>query len=590
MGARARVLSGWGHKASAVLACLGVLASACAPTPASPPPGSSLNASNGAAPGISVNQPPRPPKILTVAAPQEPAQLEGFLGAGSIGGAGEIRNIVHAFLAVLTEDESYQAQLAVELPSTDRGTWQINADGSMDTIWKLRPGVKWHDGTPFTSEDLLFAYQLRKDPNLPPPGAANIVALWESASAPDLLTFQIHWSAAYYGADRAEVLGPLPRHLLQEAHARGDAESFVINPYFTSEFVGLGPFKLTSWAQGSEMQFSRFDDFFLGRPILDGMIVRFIPDSNAMVASILAEAVDLILARGITLDTGMEVRQRWEGTGNLVKIERDGRYRILEPQMRPEVARPRAGLTDVRVRQALSFAIDRQSLIDVTKRGLAPISDSWLPPEDPRRRELEEDIPKFPYDVRRAQQLLAEAGWAPGSDGILVHSGTGEKFELSIRATQVAGGQVGKDTEAQLLANDYKQIGIASTVDLQAIGTATSRQYDATRPGMLVSGALVNTFNGRYESRYIASDANRWGGSNLAGYSDPEADTLLVRFVSTIDQRERTIIERGLLRKLIGEVALYPLLWEVVPVLMLKSVNPVAGVRTTYKFYAWDKA
>src|SRR5437588_502573 len=84
--------------------------------------------------------------------------------------AGVVRNIVHALLSVQKEDSSFEAQLASELPAADRGTLRLNADGTMDSVWKLRPGVKWHDGTPFTSEDMLFAIQLRKDPALPPPG------------------------------------------------------------------------------------------------------------------------------------------------------------------------------------------------------------------------------------------------------------------------------------------------------------------------------------------------------------------------------------------------------------------------------------
>ena len=161
-----------------------------------------------------------------------------------------------------------------------------------------------------------------------------------------------------------------------------------------------------------------------------------------------------------------------------------------------------------------------------------------------------------------------------------------------LRATQVAGGQTGKDIEAQVLASEWKKLGIESSLDLAAIGTAQSREYDAKSPGMLVSGAFGNPaqpFQGRYDSRYIANDANRWGGQNLEGYSDPEADVLLVQFNTTIDPRQRLEIERGLLRKLIGEVAFYPTFWEVLPVLMVKGVSPFANARTTDKFYAWDK-
>jgi peptide/nickel transport system substrate-binding protein len=467
----------------------------------------------------------------------------------------------------------------------------------MDSVWKLRPGVKWHDGTPFTSEDMLFAIQLRKDPLLPPPGNANVVALWESARALDPLTFEIHWSAPYWAADRAEALGPLPKHLLQEPYqqANGNVDAFVIHPYFRTDFVGLGPYRLADWDQGSQMSFSRYDDFFLGRPALDRVILRFIGDANTMAAAILAGAVDVIpgsVSGSVSLDSALEIQKQWEGTGNLVTMVPAAGFRVEEPQLRPDLARPRAGLPDPRVRQALSYGIDRVSMNDVMRRGFAAIADSWIEPTDPRRPELESFIPKFPYDQQRAQQLLADAGWSPGTDGVLVNSGTGERFDLVLRATQVAGGQVGKDVEAQLLANDWKKLGIQSTLDLAAIGTSQSREYDAKSSGMLVSGAFgtaTQAFQGRYESRYVANDSNRWGGQNLEGYSDPEADVLLPQFNTTIDPRGRIDVERKLLQKLIGEVAFYPTFWEVIPVLAVKGVSPFANARTTYKFYAWDK-
>jgi len=578
--------------ARVALACLSLIVTSCATPAANTPDGTT--AAGGSQP-VAAAPARQTPKVMIVAVPMEPAQLEGFLGASGVGGGGVVRNIVHALLSVPTEYGTYDPQLASEVPSPDRGTWRVNADGTMDTVWKLRSGVKWHDGTPFTSEDMLFAYRLRKDPALPPPGNANVVALWDSARAPDPLTFEIHWSAPYWAADRAEALGPLPKHILEEPYQQGNPDQFAIHPYFRTEFIGLGPYRLTDWAEGTQMTFTRFDDFFLGPPALDTVVLRFIGDGNTMAAAILAGAVDIIpgsVSGSVSLDSALEIQKQWEGTGNQVVMTPAAGFRVLEPQLRPDLARPRAGLPDVRVRQALSYGLDRESLNEVMRHGLAKIADSWIEPSDPTRPQQQSFIPQFPYDQRRAQQLLADAGWSPGPDGVLIHSGTGERFELVLRATQVAGGQAGKDTEAQLLANDWKKLGIQSTLDLAAIGTSSSREYDAKSSGMLVSGAFgtaAQPFQGRYESRYIAGDANRWGGQNLEGFNDPEADVLLPQFNTTIDPRQRLELERKLLQKLIGEVAFYPEFWEVIPVLMVKGVSPFAGARTTYKFYAWDK-
>src|SRR5439155_12780698 len=119
------------------LVWVSLMATACA----TPGPSGETVAGSGAAPVHTT------PKILVVAVPMEPAQLEGFLGASGVGGGGIVRNVVHALLSVPIEDGTYQPQLASELPSPERGTWRTNADGTMDTVWKLRPGVRWHDGT-----------------------------------------------------------------------------------------------------------------------------------------------------------------------------------------------------------------------------------------------------------------------------------------------------------------------------------------------------------------------------------------------------------------------------------------------------------
>src|SRR6266571_3083446 len=103
----------------------------------------------------------------------------------------------------------------------------------MDTTWKLRPGVKWHDGAPFTADDMLFTLDVRKDPAV---GARNFgrLDLVQSASAPDPLTFVIHWSAPYVDANQALDLDPMPKHLLEETYLT-QKENFANSPYLTTQ-------------------------------------------------------------------------------------------------------------------------------------------------------------------------------------------------------------------------------------------------------------------------------------------------------------------------------------------------------------------
>jgi len=173
---------------------------ACAPT--------SSPAGQGAAP---VEQRSQAPKVLTVGLLRQPATLEGFTGeGGTAGGAGFARFVIHDHLTVMDDRDVARAQLAVEIPSLEQGTWRVSPDGTMEMTWNLRPGVKWHDGAPFTSADLLFSYTVHKDPDMT---HAYLVERrnMESASAPDPLTFVVRWSRILVTADQARGLTPLPR-------------------------------------------------------------------------------------------------------------------------------------------------------------------------------------------------------------------------------------------------------------------------------------------------------------------------------------------------------------------------------------------
>src|SRR5206468_12162296 len=122
------------------------------------------------------------------------------------------------------------------------------------------------------------------------PEIANTVGsrarLMTSVDAPDPLTLVTHWSKIVVSADQAPGLNPLPRHLLADAY-QNDKANFAASPYLSTQFVGLGPYRLTGWERGSGLEFSRFEDYWRGRPPLDRVFVRFIGSPDSMVANIL---------------------------------------------------------------------------------------------------------------------------------------------------------------------------------------------------------------------------------------------------------------------------------------------------------------
>ena len=533
---------------------------------------------------LAAEAPGAPPKVLTIAILREPPGLHADLIQGGGSGIRQVYNLAQDLLVREDARGALVPQLAVEPISTESGTWRIFPDGSMETTWKLRPGIKWHDGTPFTAADLLFSFTVYKDPQVP-----NVVgqplALMESATAPDPLTFVVRWSSTYVGAGEAPGLIPMPRQRLESAY-HTDRSAFAAGPWFTTEYVGLGPYRLERWDRGVSMKFSRFGDYYRGLPPIDTVAVRFLSDTGTMVANLLAEAVDVVLPQSVDIAVALDLRRRWAGTGNQVLFEL-GALRYLEVQHRAEHERPRFSTTSQPVRQALYQALDRNMLADALGEGSEPSADSWFPPNGALRSQVEAWIPRFPFDPARAQQLLVDAGWARGGDGTWQRDG--ERFDIQISGTQ------GTSTERELniIADAWKAIGVEARLYVVPTALVGDREYRSKLPGAgLTSLPHRRLTTDPFHSRSIASETNRWSGPNRSGYAKPRVDEVLDRLAVTIDPLERITLHRQLLQEQMGDVALMPLYWIADPVLALRGVKGIqdnSTVESTWNIFQWDK-
>jgi peptide/nickel transport system substrate-binding protein len=543
------------------------------------------------APQIDAFAPPAArPKVLTVGVQREPTDLGVLFGQGTAttaGGAGSVKLISHDKLAVEMELDSWRPQLGRELPSLQAGTWQLNPDGSMDTTWRIRPDVYWHDGTRFTSEDLLFSFKVFMDPDLPNGRASRRFA--ESATAPDPETFIVHWSGTYVDADQGDISVIRPKHILEELYLR-DKDAFANSPWFTTEFIGLGPYRLVKWERGSHLEFARFDAYYQGRPPFDRIVVRFIGDPNALAANIIAGDLDVVLPVTVDLDAALDLRRRWEGSGNQVRLDLTGQLPQLEMQYRASVARPQNGFLQPLVRRAFFQAIDRNGLAEVMTQGQAPVADSWYPPSHRLRAEVEQSIPKYAYDPREAVALLGQAGWTRGADGILVHDASGERFEVELWG--LTGQTFGIERQLSIIADGWK--GIGAQVAFQGVPPSrlSDAQYVAEHPGPLFTSFAARQFGtDRMSSRAIPSATNRWSGFNRGGYQNARVDELFQILNVTIDPAPRLAAQRELVQELMGNVVLMPLYWEIVPTLMVKGVTGPkhVGTDTTRNIFEWDR-
>jgi peptide/nickel transport system substrate-binding protein len=563
---------------AAILPLVTVIAS-CAPGPVRP--------SDPGAPAAPTTEAASGPKVLLVGEQQEPLTIQGFVPPGSSGSRGGTEaSMVHGFLVVPDADNILHPQLALEVPSVANSDWQLNGDGSMQLTWKLRRDVKWHDGTPFTSDDLLFSFGVYKDPDMAHPYTGQ-TRLIDSAEAPDPYTFVVHWRAISVDADSALALVPIPRHLL-EATYKADKDAFVRSPYFAEQFVGLGPYRMTRWDRGSSMELARFDEYFEGRPPLDGIEVRFIGDPNIMAANILAGALDVVLPPSLDLDAAVDIQQRWAGTGNQMRVGALPSFLDIDIQYRPDLSRPANWMTNPLVRRALYQAIDRTSLADVMTHGTAPIADSWYRPGTPQRAAVEASIPSYPHDPIAARRLLADAGWVPGPDGMLMSSTTGEPAatELWSNTRAITKGE----KQITLIGQDWKNVGVNVDLAPIPIAKAGDRQNEASFPAGMLSRAPTDAVSMRLDPPQIAGPVNSWSGRNIGGYTNPRVAAVLRSLEVTVAAQQRQTLEGQLVQEIMGDVAWMPLYWEVRPVLQLASVQAdIQANNPGWNVFQWRK-
>lgn len=551
-----------------------LLIAACAPQAPAQPGG-------GTAGG---QQPPQAPKVMTIGLARELASFSEFeTGGGGIAAP----DIAHDVLVRRTNTGDIVPGLAVDKPSVEKGTWSIRADGSMEVTWKIHSNVKWHDGTPFTSADLVFTHTVYSDKDLPS-SVASALGQITSVATPDPQTFVLTYGRTDVRADQAIGLKPLPKHLLEPVYQSNKAE-LPGSPYVINEFVGLGPYRLVRWDSGVQIEFARFDDYYRGRPPLDRITLRYIRDPNALIANIMSGAVDVVIPPGADVDAGVEVQQRWQGTGNKVVIEPTDEFGWIQLQFRPEVLQaPRAWLNRD-VRAALYHAVDRQTLAQVMIHGLSPVADSWFAPDHPLRAQVQDSIPQYPYDLNRSQQLLTQAGWSRGPDGVLVENQTGERFTTDFWANE----RLDLQRSQAIIAEGWKNLGVQVAVPVVSAALSADRRNEVLLSGPRIGSVRTDRFlyDGQLAGKEIATEANRWGGRNRGGYSNPEADVLFDRLGGTIDLRQRVPLYREIARLWLGDVAIMPTYWDIEPVFHVANVKgPIhGGQQTTWNIFEWSK-
>lgn len=441
-------------------------------------------------------------------------------------------------------------------------SWEVSADNLTITFY-LRKGVLWHDGTPLTSADVRYTYELYIDPDIPT-AYAEAFRQVARVETPDDHTFVVHYDTPYAPALISWATPIHPRHLLQDTD--------VTRSPLNRRPVGTGPYRFVEWIGGEKIVLEANPDYFEGAPYIKRVVYRIIPDLATQFLELQTGSLDFM---------GLSPLQFERQTDTLAFRRNYNKYQYLSfgyTYLGYNLRRPL--FQDKRVRQALSYAIDKQELIDGVLLGYGAAATG---PYKPDTWVYNPEVPRYDYNPEKARQLLAAAGWnRTNRDGILVKNG--EPFSFTIVTNQ---GNDLRIKTGEIIQRRFREIGV--DVRLRVIEWATFLKefinpgnFDATILGWS-GGPEPDQYNIWHSSKTAP------GQLNFIGFSNTEVDEVLEKGRRVFDQAERkTYYDR--LQQILAEEQPYTFLYvsEALPAVSrrFRGVEPApAGIR--YNFHRW---
>jgi peptide/nickel transport system substrate-binding protein len=449
-----------------------------------------------AAPVVEATEVPAPAveskRYLRVGAYREQDTLNPFTSQM----LGEIFHQVFEGLVMANDKNTYFAMLAEEIPTVENGGVVTNSDGQIEMTWKLREGLLWHDGVEITAEDVCFTFDwiVSEDGNLiyNQGDYKNI----EKCEVLDKLSLKFTWLnpfAKYQTLFEAF----LPKHIL-EGQVISTLDSFNRNP------VGNGPYKMGEWKAGEYMRLVKNEDYWReGLPNFDEMIFYFVPDANTRLNGMKAGEYDIVQLSPLMIEEAEGI----PGT-KAVMVSQNSFYH-LDFSFKTE--RGKKLFEDIRVRQAIFYGLDRNSIADDLFVGNVTVAHTPIHPTSPYHNA---DVLKYEYDPEKAAALLDEAGWLMGSGGVREKDGEKMSFTLLTRA------DADRTLLSQAIQAMLKPIGVDVKVEAMEAKAFTNLwrtgEWEAVMSGWILPGDPSFT-------RQYACD----GSNNMTGTCDPELDVLM---------------------------------------------------------------
>ena len=518
--------------------------------------------------------------IITVALLQLPPTL--FHGLGGWSNLSKTEALVGDWLVMPDDEGRLVPRLAREVPTPANGGARFDGEGPgprLIVTYRLREGLVWQDGAPLTSGDVRFAWELHSNPEFPAIDRG-LVGKVEEVRTPDGLTAELVFKPGAFDPDYARAGDVAPRHLWGGIPpAELPKGEHAANP------VHAGPYRLKEFRPNEHAIYEANPRYWAGPPRTGTIVLKMAADSNAMFAQARAGQQDVTMFGYTGADLLPEL-ERFAGDGRHRVVTRPSTSTLL---VALNVERPL--LADVRVRRALLAAMDREGMNKAILHGRVNVLNSWMTPASPG---YVDDL-ALPSGRETAARLLAEAGWAPGPDGVLTKDGQRFKLTLWSRTEDRQ-----RELYMQAIARDWRAVGVETDLQLRpteqvfgkrGAGVISRRDFDAViwqvSPMDAAGGYTL------WHSSQIPSEANGMTGENYFGWRNDRADALLATARNTTSEEERVAAYREHQRLFAEDLPALPLFSHQLLHLVrsgVRNVRPTNSVRVadTWNAAEWE--
>jgi peptide/nickel transport system substrate-binding protein len=405
-------------------------------------------------------------------------------------------------------------------------SYEISGDGKSYTF-HLRKNVKWHDGVPFTSADVKFSLEV--DAKYHPRGKTILGPILDKIETPDDYTVIVRLKVPSPALEWAFDIGNLPIATAKHVYENTDIPT---NPANLNP-IGTGPFRFVKWEKGKEIVFEKNPYYFKpGLPRVDKIVVRIIPDLAARVLALEKGEIHYIHYSFISKSE----LQRLENVKGVRVIRWGDQSGLVMMLCKINLNHPI--LSDVRVRQALAYAINRDELVSIAARGFATPAYIHMPSFSPL---YPSDAPKYEYSPEKAKSLLSQAGYPNG-------------FDLTITTFP------GREEVAEVVRDQFTKVGINAKVEVLEEAAAVQKVYTEGKFDVFVTTMYFgpDPAIGMHRAYLSTQIGVMW--ANASRYKNPEVDNLLLAAATEMNFDKRKALYKEIFTILYRDVPVIPLL------------------------------